>query len=91
MKTVERNRSPPLNLVDFPHQSFGFGQGDDDFWVVVNFVPGERAVFAVFEVFLRGEVAADGEVPDGLRDGAEVLGVVQPNSAEAAGAGGGVG
>ena len=59
--------------VDFAHEADGFGDGDDDFLVVVNVVGGEEAAFAILEPLFSDLVAADMEVPNFRRHAFEIL------------------
>ena len=50
--------------VNFCHEANGFGQGYQDFLIVVEVGKGEGTAFAVLEPFLADLIAADGEGPD---------------------------
>ena len=50
--------------VDLGHDADGFGEGDDDFLVMINVVGGEFAAFAILEPLFADLIAADVEIPE---------------------------
>ena len=61
------------DFVDFLHDADGFGDGDDDFLVVVDVVGGEFPAFAVLESLFADLPAANVELPDFFGDALEIL------------------
>ena len=72
--------SPPPSLnpdqINLLHQAIGLHKRHDDLLIVQDVLVAELAVFAVFEPFLAGLVAADVKFPGDFGDVAEVLRVV---------------
>lgn len=62
--------------VNFGHDADGFGEGHDDFLVMVSVVVGEVAAFAVLEPLFADVVAADVKFPYVLRNTFEVLRII---------------
>ena len=62
--------------VDGLHLGDGERENGDDLFDGGDFVQGEGAALAAFQVFFDDLVAADVEIPDGFRDGREGLGGV---------------
>ena len=71
-----RKRPAGDDVVNFAHEADGFGEGDDDFLVMVNVIGGELAAFVVLEPLFADLVATDVEFPDFLGHALEVLRVV---------------
>lgn len=69
------------DVVDFFHNADGFGDGDDDFLVVVNVVRREFPFFAVLEPFFADLIAANVEFPNFLGDTFKKLPAVDVDAA----------
>ena len=64
------------------HDPVRIAQDLDDFLIVANIIPAQRAALAVLQPLLRGLIAADVEIPRCFADPGEILIGVDPDAAD---------